>query len=421
MGEGSRHAAGGCVGVGPSGATLVPGAGSSGRRWVALLAATTAGTVAGGIPAAGQVTTPEGWVGCWSLEIIEPWAPAVDRPGFPSAEAMPAPRIVLLDRLPGRAGLLGRDGPRSFRAEWEDPALRNLEAWALRADDHVYLEATPGLRELTLLLEGPPEPVIPARWFFRRTDTPLPEIRSMVAASRTPCPEGRAPHREEERAELQERFQAHGVEGTFVLYDTSARRLVRVDPRRATDRFRPGPVFGIAAKLQALRMGAVEPETALPWDLEAAVSRLPGGGWSLDLGRYGNRQFSAGEGRFWETGDLRISADEKVAWLADVVRDRSIPATRPGQGVQVDPVRALAGVLAVAGRGGARLHALGGWVPDGESAVGWKAGWLERDGSLLLFALNLTGGAGVEHAEADLPGRLAVEILEALGALPADP
>jgi len=395
-----------------------------------------------------QVSSPEQWVGCWALEHLDEWAPSVGEAGFPTGEAAPAPRMVLLDRLPGRAGLMGRDGPRSFRAEWEDPALRNMEAWALRPDDHVYLEASPGVRSVVLLLEGPPEPAIPGRWFFRRSDTPFPEVRALVVADRVACPEGRGPHREESRPELGEVFQSQGAEGTFVLYDTAGRRLVRVDEARARERFLPGESFAIPAALLALQHQVVSlDETfswdgveydreewsgdhdlrsafrqAVPWVLEEVASRVPGAAWGRELGRYGNRQFTGGTTGFWVDGDLLISADEKVAWLADVVRDRSVPPGRRGDGCRIDPVEALAYLLGREDRKdreGSRIHGLSGWARGSGPAVGWKVGWVEGDGKLHLFALNLSSAQGGE-VDPDLPRRMALEILEVLGILPGE-
>ncbi len=178
-------------------------------------------------PFAGQATA-EAWVGCWALEHREDWAPNVTQPGFPTGSSAPAPRLVLLDRLPGlRSNLSGAQGARSYRAEWIGSTLRGTEAWALRPDGNVYLENTPGVRVISAVLQGPPtEGEAPTMWFFRRTDTNLPEIRSLAMARRVSCPEGKAPHRQVTRDELAELLPA-GAAGTFVYYDGSARRITR--------------------------------------------------------------------------------------------------------------------------------------------------------------------------------------------------
>jgi len=176
--------------------------------------------------------TVDRWVGCWSLDHAEDWAPRVPQEGFPSGSATPAPRLLMLDRLPGsRTSLGGAEGARTYRAEWVGSALRGSESWAVRSDGWVFVEHTAGVRVNSALLEGPPvEGGIPARWFFRRTDTPYPEVRSLVRARRIPCPEGKAPHTQVESAGAAALLAAAGVQATWVYYDGSARRITRAHP-----------------------------------------------------------------------------------------------------------------------------------------------------------------------------------------------
>ncbi len=210
------------------GVVMHTGRGRAGLRAGVLLAA--AGAVLAASPAGAQA--PEAWVGCWTLEHREDWAPNVNQQGFPTGSAAPAPRTILLDRLPGqRSNLQGAPGVRTFRAEWVGSALRGTEAWALRGDGNVYVENVPGVRVISLLLQGPPaEGEAPAMWFFRRTDTPFPEIRSLATARKVRCPAGKEPHAQVERGELAGLLAEAGVEGAFVLYDQGARRITRVNP-----------------------------------------------------------------------------------------------------------------------------------------------------------------------------------------------
>lgn len=173
-------------------------------------------------------SSAEAWVGCWTLDHLEDWAPNVNQAGFPSGLAAPAPRLLLLDRLPGlRSNLSGAQGARTYRAEWVGSALRGTEAWALRPDGNVYVENTPGVRVISAVLQGPPtEGEAPTMWFFRRTDSNLPEIRSLATARRIACPEGKTPHTTQIRDDLVGLLDG-GAEGTFVHYDAGARRITR--------------------------------------------------------------------------------------------------------------------------------------------------------------------------------------------------
>jgi len=172
----------------------------------------------------------EAWVGCWALEHREDWAPNVNQTGFPSGSAAPAPRLLLLDRLPGlRSNLSGAQGARTYRAEWIGSALRGTEAWALRPDGNVYVENTPGVRVISAVLQGPPtEGEAPTMWFFRRTDSNLPEIRSLATARRVSCPEGKAPHTTQVRDDLVD-LLGEGVQATFAFYDAASRRITRAN------------------------------------------------------------------------------------------------------------------------------------------------------------------------------------------------
>jgi len=182
------------------------------------------------MPVSDRPGSIEAWVGCWALEHREDWAPNVNQTGFPSGSAAPAPRLLLLDRLPGlRSNLAGAQGARTYRAEWVGSALRGTEAWALRPDGNVYVENTPGVRVISAVLQGPPtEGEAPTMWFFRRTDSNLPEIRSLATARRVTCPEGKAPHTTQVRDDLGD-LLGEGVEATLAFYDAGARRITRAN------------------------------------------------------------------------------------------------------------------------------------------------------------------------------------------------
>ncbi len=178
--------------------------------------------------ATAQTSGVEDWVGCWILDHEEDWGPSIDQPGFPTGSQAPGPRRILLDRLPAqRSSLDAAPGATTYRAEWADAGLRTRESWALRADDQVFVEAVRGAETQSLLMEGPPvAQTIPGRWFLRRSDTPYPEVRSLIVPQRVPCGPGQGPHTVERRPELDEIFARHGVEGTFVVYDLERRRIV---------------------------------------------------------------------------------------------------------------------------------------------------------------------------------------------------
>jgi hypothetical protein len=312
------------------GMVMRTGPAAKARRAVVLLAA--GGAVLAAAPAGAQA--PEAWVGCWTLEHREDWAPNVNQQGFPTGSAAPAPRTLLLDRLPGqRSNLQGAPGVRTFRAEWIGSTLRGTEAWALRGDGHVYVENVPGVRVISLLLQGPPaDGEAPAMWFFRRTDTPFPEIRSLATARKVRCPEGKEPHTQVERAELAEYLAEAGVEGVFVLYDQGARRIVRVNP---------GADGGLPLGSGTARTTA--------WN---QVARLvdEGGGANADT-PLAERGGDAGAGTAWIAGRERTPGGALFGWALHLSR---APAGWVAEGEEAEALEALARRLVegVLGEGG---------------------------------------------------------------------
>jgi len=371
---------------------------------------------------AGAQVAPEAWVGCWSIHHVDDWRPRLEGPGFPTGRETPAPTRVLLDRIPDRPGTPGSGSPPSYRAEWESTALRSGEVWEVRsADGRPYIEAVPGVRIQTLLLNDPPLPEVLGMWFFRRTDTQLPEVVAPVEARRMACPEGEGPHQVDEFSALEPHFASRGVEGTFVLYDSRGRRFAHFNSERAAARYPPGSSFELAGALVALQAGLVSADEPPSW--EELPGLVPASRWSGALGEYGNRRFTGGENSFWMDGDLTISADEQLYWLVDVLRDRAVPASRRAAQSVVDPVEALRQLAHLEDRGDARLHGRSGWAAPGGDALGWMVGWVDRGpDDLFIFALNFTAGQGgaqlADLQTGELARELGTAILEELGVLP---
>jgi hypothetical protein len=276
------------------------GAGGAPLAAVAALALVGSALLTAPAPLAAQAAA---WVGCWALDHREDWAPSVNRDGFPTGSQAPAPRTVLLDRLPGlRSNLQGAPGASTLRAEWVGRELRGTETWALRPDGNVYLESAGGPRVLSLLLDGPPsEGVAPGSWFFLRTDTPIPEIRSLVTARRVSCPEGRGPHREvRDEAVTEVLTEALGeaaARAAFLRYDGLAREIVRggegtdaglivpgasgrstawVQAGRLVDQARRTPGEADLAHAEGRRLHGVSLEEGTAW--AAGVRMVPGEG-----------------------------------------------------------------------------------------------------------------------------------------------
>jgi beta-lactamase class D len=250
------------------------------------------------------------------------------------------------------------------------------------------------------------------------------------------APDGAAGLDVEVRDDLVELFRDAGVDGTFVLYDVAGDRLVTVNPARAEQPFVPASTFKIPHSLIALETGAVadeheivpygdRPQPVAAWEqdmaLPAAVrdSNVPvfqelarrigidaEREWLVRLG-YGNTQVGVEVERFWLDGPLEISAVEQVQWLARLAR-QELPASADHQAVVRD-------LVLVEDTGRYVLYGKTGWATDVTPQVGWWVGWVERDGDVYAFALNMDLGTA-DDAGLRIP--LGRDLLHRLEVLP---
>jgi beta-lactamase class D len=222
----------------------------------------------------------------------------------------------------------------------------------------------------------------------------------------------------EEREDLGRYFADADVEGTFVMLDPQAERIVLYDPERASEPFLPASTYKIPHALIALETGAVSgPEYTIEWDpslhpkeewwpevwaqdhtLETAlknsvvwyfqeVAKRVGEDRMqeyVDRFDYGNRDVSGGIDQFWLTGGLRTSAKEQVEFLQRFY-DGDL-------GVSEKSTDFVKDVLVLEDTPENRLSGKSGWVGLGDDSmeqVGWQVGYLETGNEVYFYALNL--------------------------------
>lgn len=213
------------------------------------------------------------------------------------------------------------------------------------------------------------------------------------------------------REDLYPIFKEHGVTGTFVLYDPAADRIVLVNAERARQRFVPASTFKIPNSLIALETGVVndadevipyggKPQQIKAWEKDMpmreaiAVSNVPVyqelarrigieryREW-LDRLKYGNRQTGTVVDRFWLDGPLTISVVEQARFVA-LLAQQKLDASARSQSIVRD-------ILRMEEKGSAVLFAKTGWYfSKTETSIGWWTGWVERNGRVLAFSLNI--------------------------------
>lgn len=265
------------------------------------------------------------------------------------------------------------------------------------------------------------------------TDDPPPPAPTTPATTDAP---GAAGLDVEVRDDLVEVFSDAGADGTFVLYDVAGDRLVTVNARRAEQPFVPASTFKIPHSLIALETGAVadeheivpygdEPQPVAAWEQDMALPEAVRGSnvpvfqelanrigaeaeqdWLVRLD-YGNTLVGVEVERFWLDGPLEISAVEQVRWLARLAR-QELPASADYQTLVRD-------LVLVEDTGRYALYGKTGWAFDVTPQVGWWVGWLERDGGIYAFALNMDLDSA---ADAELRIPLGRDLLHRLEVLP---
>lgn len=241
----------------------------------------------------------------------------------------------------------------------------------------------------------------------------------------------------EESANIKKIFINSGINGTFVLYDVNARKYIGYDKNRAEKRFVPVSTFKIPNTLIGLSVGAVKsvdeiiPYTGDPnpfikaWakDMglrEAIVvsnvpiyqelarriglERMRDGIERLD---YGNQQIDSAVDTFWLTGPLKISAIEQTLFLAKLAQG-ALPFPQELQ-------RSVREITLLDSGSNWELHGKTGWENAPDKGIGWWVGWVQKNGRIYAFALNIDIQ---KESDADERLKLGKECLKALEILP---
>jgi len=237
------------------------------------------------------------------------------------------------------------------------------------------------------------------------------------------------------------------TKGAFVLYDFRNNRYIRHNETRCRRRFTPASTFKIPNSLIGLETGVVrDADFVIPWNRQ----RYPNEGrpaiapfiyWWQDhtlrsamkysvvwyymeiaqrVGaqrmqkyvtqfRYGNEDISGGIDEFWRNSTLQISADEQVDFLRRFYTGKLNVSSRSTEIVKDIMLLEKTATYKFSGKTGAAPIETGG-------TLAWFVGYLEREGDVYFFALNMDG-ANYE-AIRDERINLTKRILTELGYLP---
>jgi len=207
-------------------------------------------------------------------------------------------------------------------------------------------------------------------------------------------------------------------DATFVVYHPLSDQIIRHNPVRAKQRFIPASTYKIPNSLIALETGVAKgAEHVIPWDSAVKPTK---GFWShkwsknqtlrsairlsvywyyqalarevgvermqeyLDQFDYGNRDTGGGIDRFWLHGDLRISPNEQVRFLERMYNEKL--------GLSARSTRIVKEILVLEERVGYRLSGKTGTADvTPTSELAWLVGFVEREGDVWFYALNMEG------------------------------
>lgn len=221
-----------------------------------------------------------------------------------------------------------------------------------------------------------------------------------------------------ERNNLTPIFERAGIDGTFTLLNAQTGNFVRYNSKRAAARYLPAATFKIPNSLIALESKvATGPEFPIKWDFARSpqqswwppswaknhtmrtalpnsvvwyhqeIARRVGQGRMqsyVNQFEYGNRNISGGIDQFWLTGGLLISADEQVDFLRRFY-NRQL-------GVSNTTTQTVKDLLVLEQTSQYRLSGQSGWVGLGDPSafqLGWLVGYLEREGQVYFFSMNI--------------------------------
>lgn len=206
-------------------------------------------------------------------------------------------------------------------------------------------------------------------------------------------------------------FEDHN--GTMVVFDAKNNKYIRINEKRAANRYTPASTFKIPNSLIGLETGVIENENfVIKWDgterwnsdwnkdhtLGSAIKYsvvpyyqelarrvgLDSMQDFLDLLNYGNKTIGERVDTFWLDGSLQISANEQVEFLKNFYiyrlpfSKRSIDIVKNILSEEKYPNSVL------------KFKTGTGTLESGEF-IGWLVGYVEKPDNVFLFAFNVDG------------------------------
>lgn len=212
--------------------------------------------------------------------------------------------------------------------------------------------------------------------------------------------------------EIERIFISEKAKGTFVLYDVEKNTFIGYNKARSEKLYSPASTFKIMNSLIGLETGAVKSVDDIfykydgskvfleSWKKDASlryaisVSQVPA---YKELARrigleemqeniirlnYGNKNIGKKVDTFWLEGPLKITTIQQTEILAQLAQ-KKLPYSKENQEAVIDITKLDSGKNWV-------LHGKTGWATSNlNPSIGWFVGWVEQDGKIYSFAINM--------------------------------
>lgn len=223
-----------------------------------------------------------------------------------------------------------------------------------------------------------------------------------------------------------------GYDGCFVLYDMTADTWLVYDREAAQKRVSPASTFKIYSALFGLESGTIVPDqTLIPWDgqnwryeqwnadqtltsamqnsvtwyfqtLDARTGLPVIEEYIREIG-YGNQEAGKDVSSYWMDGALKISPVEQIEMLRKLYDNQFEFAPENAEAVKRSICLYDSGETALYGKTGTEEM-------NGQNVSGWFVGYLEKDGGVCFFAVNIQSAeSGIGPAKA-ASGPIAAEL-----------
>jgi len=239
--------------------------------------------------------------------------------------------------------------------------------------------------------------------------------------------------------DLQALFTQSGIEGTIIISSEAGETEYIAYPERAKAPFLPASTFKIPNTLIALEEAVItSPDDTFKWDgkkrfvdawnqdhsLRTAfpvscvwyyqeLARRLGNETYLDYLQnlnYGNKLTGPELTRFWLEGDLRITAEEQIAFLKSVYK-QDLP-------FRAEHFELLKELMLVEQTDAYSVYAKTGWAVRDNGEHGWWVGYVEKTDKVWFFCINIEITANEDYGKQKEIARSALQLI---GVLPVTP